>query len=139
MLSDGLSYECSVETCPGRLQTCFCNARAPNSRLTRRPVSLSLPLSLSFSLFLFLSIFLSLFLSLLPFLPYHGARSTLPLHDRRSRVSGFTGTRLIVGLIHAEIRYAHYAQPPRGGLFTARNTEKAPDDREDDSARARVN
>lgn len=26
MLSDGLSYKCSAETCPGRLQTCFCNA-----------------------------------------------------------------------------------------------------------------
>ena len=57
MLSDGLSYKCSAETCPGRLQTCFCNAEPRilasqrSSLLLSSVFSLSLSLSLPFSLF----------------------------------------------------------------------------------------
>lgn len=95
MLSDGLSYKCSVETCPGRLQTCFCNAEprilaSQGAHLSSLAPSLSLSLALIFS-----------------FLP----RVDVLLDDGRPctiESFRFYGTA-IVGVIHVEIRYMHYA------------------------------
>jgi len=77
MLSDGLSYKCSVETCPGRLQTCFCNAE-PRILASQGAQSLFLIflLSLSLSLSSFFSVLASTWCS-----------TTIAL--ARSKVSGF--------------------------------------------------
>lgn len=79
MPSDGLSYKCSAETCPGRLQTCFCNAEPR--------ILASQGTHLSLSLFLSLSLYLSTSLSFSPFYLLASTRcSMLPLHDRRFQV-----------------------------------------------------
>jgi len=75
MLSDGLSYKCSAETCPGRLQTCFCNAEPRILASQGAQGDLFLSFSLHFLLF---------------FLPFYLASTRcstwLPLHDRKFQV-----------------------------------------------------
>lgn len=91
MLLDGLSYKCSAETCPGRLQTCFCNAEP--RILASQGAHLSSTSLLSRSFFSFLP------------------RVDVLLDDGRPctiESFRFYGTA-IVGVIHVEIRYVHYA------------------------------
>lgn len=97
MPSDGLSYKCSAETCPGRLQTCFCNAEP------RILASQGTHLSLSF--FLSVSISLPPFLFLLSTSSRRRGARCCPCTIEGFRFYGAT----IVGVILVKIRYAHYA------------------------------
>lgn len=91
MLSDGLSYKCSFETCLGRLQTCFCNVEPHEFSPHKPPISLS-----SFSFFPPLALF-SHVLLLLMLLDVALARSG------RSKVSGFMERWFgIVGAMHVK-------------------------------------
>jgi len=95
MLSDGLSYKCSAETCLGRLQTCFCNAE---------PRILASQGAHFSSSFFFLSLSLPFFFSFLPCV------DVVLDDDRPCTIESFRfyGTA-IVDVIHVKIRYVHYA------------------------------